>query len=389
MKSVAVIGASLAGLSAARALRDQGFDGELTIVGGEARRPYDRPPLSKEFLAGVVGEDDLALESDDEDLHANWLLGVHASRLDAAAGAVVLDDGTTIRADGVVVATGARARVWPGAEGLAGVHVLRTIDDALALRDELRPGVRLAVIGAGFIGAEVASTARKLGLDVTVVEAAPTPLAGPLGEQLGAAVARLHAEHGTRLLCGVGVAGLTGGDRVTGVELADGRRLPADVVRGRYRRGAQHRVAARRPARIGRRRGVRRGRGDVDPECRCGGRLFGLARGLRRPAAPRRTLDRGAGAAGHRGRHAACRGRYQGTPARPPYFWSDQYGSRIQFAGIAGPHDEITFEVGSADDASFLAVYRRGDRPVAVLGVDQPRLFTRWRRQLGSVPAAS
>ena len=82
-------------------------------------------------------------------------------------------------------------------------------------------------------------------------------------------------------------------------------------------------------------------------------------------------------------------GRYQGTPARPPYFWSDQYGSRIQFAGIAGPHDEITFEVGSADEASFLAVYRRGDRPVAVLGVDQPRMFTRWRRQLGSVPAAS
>ena len=120
MKSVAVIGASLAGLSAARALRDQGFDGELTIVGGEALRPYDRPPLSKEFLAGTVGENDLALESDDEDLQATWLLGVHATALDAAAGVVALDDGTSIHADGVVVATGARARSWPGSEHLAG-----------------------------------------------------------------------------------------------------------------------------------------------------------------------------------------------------------------------------------------------------------------------------
>lgn len=140
MKSVAVIGASLAGLSAARALRSQGFDGELTIVGGEARRPYDRPPLSKEFLAGQVGEPALALETDDEDLGARWLLGTHATRLDPGAGGVHLEDGSTIHAEGIVVATGARARGWPGSEHLAGVHVLRTIEDALALRAELRPG---------------------------------------------------------------------------------------------------------------------------------------------------------------------------------------------------------------------------------------------------------
>ncbi|HTI74784.1 MAG TPA: NAD(P)/FAD-dependent oxidoreductase, partial [Mycobacterium sp.] len=230
MKSIAVIGASLAGLSAARALRAQGFDGDLTVVGGEERRPYDRPPLSKEFLTGDIGEDALALEADDDDLNAEWLLGVHATHLDANTADVQLDDGTTVHADGIVLATGARARTWPGAEGLAGVHVLRTIDDAVALRDELRPGARLVVIGAGFIGAEVASTAAKLGLDVTVVEAALAPLAGPLGVQLGAAVARLHTEHGTRLLCGAPVAGLLGTDRVTGIELADGRRIAADVV---------------------------------------------------------------------------------------------------------------------------------------------------------------
>src|SRR5262249_35814847 len=159
-----------------------------------------------------------------------WLLGVHATKLDPTAAAVQLDSGTTIHTDGIVVATGARARSWPGSQGLAGVHVLRTIDDAVALRAELRAGGRLAGSGAGFIGAEVASTATQLGLDVTVVEAALAPLAGPLGVQLGAVVARLHAEHGTRLLCGAPVGGLIGDDRVTGVELADGRRLAADVV---------------------------------------------------------------------------------------------------------------------------------------------------------------
>src|SRR5215212_10440858 len=118
VKSVAVIGASLAGLSAARALRAQGYDGELTIVGGEARRPYDRPPLSKEFLAGDIGEDALALEAEDDDLGAQWLLGVHATRLDAAQGAVHLDSAAPVRADGIIVATGARARLWPASARL-------------------------------------------------------------------------------------------------------------------------------------------------------------------------------------------------------------------------------------------------------------------------------
>jgi NADPH-dependent 2,4-dienoyl-CoA reductase/sulfur reductase-like enzyme len=389
VKSVAIIGASLAGLSAARALRDQGFDGELTIVGGEALRPYDRPPLSKEFLAGTVGENDLALESDDEDLQATWLLGVHATALDAAAGVVALDDGTSIHADGVVVATGARARSWPGSEHLAGVHVLRTIDDALALRADLRPGARLVVIGAGFIGAEVASTATKLGLDVTVVEAAPAPLAGPLGERLGAAVARLHAEHGTRLLCGIGVAGLTGGDRVTGVLLADGRSIPADVVLVGI--GAVPNVEWLRDGPLELANGVVCDAGGATAipnvvavgDCAawheaCLGRPHRVEHwtgALERPAIAVATLLAG--------------GRHHGAPAKPPYFWSDQYGCRIQFAGIARPDDQLTFEVGDLHEASFLVVYRRDDQPVAVLGVNQPKLFTRWRRQLGSVPAAS
>lgn len=385
MKSVAVIGASLAGLSAARALRAQGFDGELTIVGDEVRRPYDRPPLSKEFLAGVVGEDALALETDDEDLDIHWRLGVRATRLDAAARAVELDDGTTVYAGGIVVATGARARTWPGSGGLAGVHVLRTVDDALALRDELRPGARLVVIGAGFIGGEVASTATKLGVDVTVVEAALAPLAGPLGVQLGAAVAQLHAEHGTRLLCGAPVAGLTGTDRVTGVELADGRHLPADVVLVGI--GAIPNTDWLRDSPLELVNGVVCDAGGAttipnvvavgdcaawhEPSVGWPHRVEHWTGALERPAIAVSTL---------------LAGRHDGTPVKPPYFWSDQYDRRIQFAGIADPGDEIAFEVGSVRDASFLAVYRREGQPVAVLGVDQPKLFTRWRRQLAFVP---
>jgi NADPH-dependent 2,4-dienoyl-CoA reductase/sulfur reductase-like enzyme len=388
VRSVAVIGASLAGLSAARALRRQGFDGELTIVGAEARRPYDRPPLSKEFLAGDIGEGDLALELDDENLDARWLLGVHATGLDAGAGAVALDDGTELRADGVIVATGARARVWPGAQHLAGVHVLRTIDDALALRQDLRPGARLVVIGAGFIGAEVASTAIKLGLDVTVIEVACTPLAGALGEELGAAVARLHAKHGTRLLCGVGVSSLTGADHVTGVELADGRHLAADVVVAGV--GAIPNVEWIESSGLALANGV---------VCDAGGATsipnvvaVGDCAAWYEPCVG--TAHRVEHWTGARERAAVAvstllAGRYQGPPVKPPYFWSDQYGCRIQFAGIARPDDEITFETGDLSEDSFLAVYRRDDRPVAVLGVDQPRLFTRLRRQLEPLPAAS
>ncbi|RDH79304.1 NAD(P)/FAD-dependent oxidoreductase [Mycolicibacterium moriokaense] len=386
MKSVAVIGASLAGLSAARALRMQGFDGELTVVGDEQRRPYDRPPLSKEFLRGLVGEDALALETDDEDLTATWLLGVRATRLDAAAGAVHLDDGTTVRADGIVVATGARARTWPGSDRMAGVHVLRTVDDAVALRDELHPGARLVVIGAGFIGAEVASTAMKLGLDVTVVEAAPTPLAGPLGVQLGAAIAQLHIEHGTGLTCGVPVAELIGTDRVTAVGLADGRRLPADVVLVGI--GAVPNTEWLCDSTLEVDNGVicdEAGATALPNVVAVGDCAAWYSRALGRAHRIEHwtgALERPAIAVGT----LLC-GRHDGAPAKPPYFWSDQYDRRIQFAGTTDPGDDITFEVGSLRDASFLAVYRRAGQPVAVLGVDQPKLFTRWRRQLTPLPA--
>lgn len=388
MKHVAIVGASLAGLSAARALRAQGFDGRMTVVGDEARRPYDRPPLSKEFLAGTISEADLALESDDDaSLDAEWVLGAAAVRLDSSCGAIELADGSRIDADGVVLATGSRARRWPGCEALAGVHVIRTVDDALALRADLRSGGRIVVIGAGFIGAEVASTARKLGVDVTVVEAAPIPLAVQLGAHLGSIVAAAHLSNGTTLICGVGVAGLTGTGRVTGVDLADGRHLPADAVVVGI--GGIPNTEWLDGSGIELGNGVICGAGGqtalphvvavgdcaawYDESCGATRRVEHWTGALERPAIAVATLLAG--------------GLHSGGMAKPPYFWSDQYGSRIQFAGVASPDDDTAFEIGGPEDPSFLVTYRRDGRLVAVLGVDQPRQFTRWRRQLMTAPA--
>jgi NADPH-dependent 2,4-dienoyl-CoA reductase/sulfur reductase-like enzyme len=383
---VAVVGASLAGLSAARSLRKQGYDGRLVVIGDEPHRPYDRPPLSKEFLAGTVGEADLALESDDEDLRAEWLLGARAVgfRVDGAERVVLLDDGREVRADGVVVATGAVARNLPGTDGLAGVHTLRTLDDARALRDELALGGRLVVIGGGFIGAEVASTAYALGLDVTVIEAAPTPLAGPLGETMGGVVSALHEAHGVRLLCGVGVKGLSGETRVDAVLLEDGRTVPADIVVVGV--GARPCVEWLEGSGVELDNGVKCGAdgrtsvagvvavGDCaswyDPQAGFHRRVEHWTGARERPdAAVAALLSWGAVEAG---------------ALRPPYFWSDQYGVKIQFAGHAAGADSVTVEEGAPGDRSFLAVYRCAGQPVAVLAMNQPRLFMRWRKQLAA-----
>ncbi len=384
MRTVAVVGASLAGLSAARSLRKRGYDGRLVVIGDEPHRPYDRPPLSKEFLAGAIGEADLTLERDDEDLHAEWLLGTRATRLDRTERAIRLADGREIRADGIVIATGAAARRLPGTQGLAGVHVLRTLDDALALRDALARGGRLVVIGGGFVGAEVASTAYALGLDVTVIEAAPTPLAGPLGETMGGIVSALHADHGVRLLCGMGVKGLNGESRVEAALLEDGRSIPADTVVVGV--GARPCVEWLEGSGVTLDNGVKCGAdgrtslagvvavGDCanwyDPHTGIHRRVEHWTGAIERPDAAVATL-------------LSWGATEPGVP-RPPYFWSDQYGVKIQFVGHAAGADRVTVEEGATDDRSFLAVYRRAGRPVAVLGMNQPRLFTRWRKQLAA-----
>jgi 3-phenylpropionate/trans-cinnamate dioxygenase ferredoxin reductase subunit len=389
IRSIAVVGASLAGLSAARALRQQSYDGTIVAVGAERHAPYDRPPLSKAFLTGGCSESDLALGDTDESLDIDWRLGTAAVRLDPRSRSVTLADGEEIRVDAVILATGARARRLPGAEGLDGVHTLRTLEDAVALRADLVGAGRLVVIGAGFIGAEVASSARSLGLDVTVVEAVTTPLAGPLGVEMGSVCAGLHADHGVRLLTGTGVARLVGSRRVEAVELTDGTRLPADVVVVGI--GAQPNVEWLADSGLDIAGGVVTDAAGatnlpgVVATGDCAVSFSPYAGGIVRSEHWTHALEQPASAVatllGSRREHTAV-----------PYFWSDQYGVRIQFAGHRSDGDTVRIVEGDPDQRSFLAVYERDGRPVAVLGMNQPKLFTRWRRQLRApdpAPAAT
>ncbi|TDD55400.1 NAD(P)/FAD-dependent oxidoreductase [Nonomuraea terrae] len=226
-----IVGASLAGLRAAQALRADGFTGSLTIVGDEPHFPYDRPPLSKRTLtADLVPDNALPMP---DGLDARWELGQPAVHLDTQRGAVTLGDGTRLAYDGVLVATGSTARGWHDPRSLPerGVLTLRTRDDALRLRAELPPGHKLVVVGAGFLGGEIAAAARARGVDVTLVEAASQPLERAIGAGPGAYMAELHREAGIDLRTGTTVADFraTGG-RLTGVRLSDDSELPADVA---------------------------------------------------------------------------------------------------------------------------------------------------------------
>ncbi len=231
MKSVVVVGASLAGLRAVETLRREGYAGKLTLVGDEPHLPYDRPPLSKELLAGDWEHDQIVLRKVPyEDLDLELRLGVAATALDVGARTVKLASGTELGFDGLVIATGCTPRTLPGQPSLDGVFTLRTIDDCHAIRDRLDAGARVCVIGAGFIGAEVAATCRKRGLDVTVLEALPQPMVRGLGMELGAVLARLHRDHGVDLRCGVTLESIEGTDKVEHVRLANGERVDCDVV---------------------------------------------------------------------------------------------------------------------------------------------------------------
>lgn len=386
---ITVVGASLAGLSTVRALRAEGYDGGIVVVGEERHTPYDRPPLSKDFLKGAIDAGALALGDADEyaDLDVQWLLGERAVRLDPATRSVVLAGGRQVRSDGVVVATGASPRTLPGTDGLTGVHTLRTLDDAEALRAELLDGSpRVVVIGAGFIGAEVASTASLLGLDVTVVEALDIPLERQLGREMGLVCSALHGDHGVRLLCGTGVAGLVGTGRVTGVRLADGHVLPADVVVvGVGVRPNTDWLAGS---------GVRLDDGVVcDTGCSTdvpGVVAVGDVARCPNPFTGRHARIEHWSNATEQARTAA-RTLLTGVPApaplTAPYFWSDQYQVRIQVAGYVAPGAEPEIVEGDVDSRTFTAVYRREGIPVAVLSLNQPKFFNRLRRTL--VPAAA
>jgi NADPH-dependent 2,4-dienoyl-CoA reductase/sulfur reductase-like enzyme len=379
VKRVAIVGASLAGVRAAQELRAQGYDGGVVLIGEEPHLPYDRPPLSKGFLAGTASRDSLELldAGDLASLALDFRLGVRATALEPRNRRVLLSDGGSVHADGVVITTGGRARTLPGFEG---AHTLRTIDDALALRAALVPGVRVVIVGAGFIGAEVASTCRALGLDVVVLEASSAPLAPVLGTELAAVCARLHADHGTDLRCGVRVESLS----ESGVRLADGSLVPADVVvTGVGMTPATDWLTGS---------GLKVGNG-VHTNA-------GLVTELPNVVAAGDVARYHTDGAGRRHEHWTnaseqapvavanlLAGRTERTYTPSGYVWSDQYAGTIQLAGHPRADDELTFVDGGPAEASFVAVWQREGSTVGVFALNNAKLFNRLRRQALRRPA--
>ncbi|MEU7739740.1 FAD-dependent oxidoreductase [Nonomuraea sp. NPDC049158] len=392
---VLIVGASAAGLSTAEALRRLGHEGRLTLVDAEPHLPYDRPPLSKQVLAGAWEPARAQLRSAPQldALAAEFIRGEPAVALDAAERTVTTASGRVLRADAVVVATGLTPYRLPGQDGLAGVHVLRGLDDALTLRARLTAGTRLVVVGEGVLGAELAATARAMGLEVTLVGMGRTLLREQLGDMVGGLLARTHTERGVQLRLGVAVAELTGtddqlgaavaeppgtGGRVTGVRLVTGELLPADAV-----------VVA-----IGSRpatgwlsgSGLTLGDGvECDARCRAAEGVYavgdvasfehaGLGRRLRLENRTNATEQAQVVAANLLGADRPY------TPI--PYFWTDQYDIKIQAHGLPAPAAEVTIAEGDPEQHRFAAVYREGGQVTGVLGWNMPKQARLLRQQL-------
>jgi len=378
---IVVVGASRAGLSAARALRAEGFAGELVLVGAEPHAPYDRTMLSKELLLGEVGEPaPLTGAAELEALGAEWLLGRRAQALRSATREVVLDDGRWLRFDGLVIATGAAPRRLPLA-ALDGVSTFRDLDDARALRRVLAPGVRVVVIGGGFVGLEVAAAARRAGAEVTVVEAAAQPLAPVFGEQVGAALARLHAAEGAALRTGTQVRALEGRERIERVVLDDGQVLAADAVVVGV--GAAPATSWLLGAGLA-----------LDDGVLCDERLATALPGVvaagdvarwRHPELARHVRGEHWETAHEQG-EAAARALLHGSSAAPfaplPFVSSRQYDHVLHFAGWRPPGARLTVLDGDPAAGRFTAAFLDGGRARAVLALNDPRAFRRLRRAL-------
>jgi 3-phenylpropionate/trans-cinnamate dioxygenase ferredoxin reductase subunit len=354
IESVILVGAGQASAVAARTLRRRGFDGRLTLVGDESVPPYQRPPLSKEYLAGEQHRDELFLLTEEwcADNSVELRLGAGVRSLRAVEREIELADGALLRGDAVLLATGGRPRTLPGVEGER-VRYLRTLAESERLRAELRPGVHVIVVGAGFIGSEVASTAREAGARVTVIERAPRPLDHALGAEMGDVCAALHRSHGVELRTGESVRHYDETASAAVVTTSTGARVEGDLVVVAV--GTAPNTEAFTGSGLELEDGV-----VVDEFCRTSVEGVYAAGDVARHYHP--LFDRWMRVehfdnASGQGMAAAKNILGQRSPhTAPHWFWSDQFGHNLQYAGHAAGWDELIVR-GQVESLDFIAFY--------------------------------
>ena len=392
VQSVAIVGANIAGASTAEALRRLDYDGRITLIGAETALPYERPPLSKEYLAGVFDEERLILRPRAfyEEQRIELRLGQRATALDAVTRTITLASGERRSFDRLVLATGCELAPLPvpGAD-LPGVHMLRTLADGQALLAALRAGVarggRVVVIGAGFIGSEVAATCRVAGMDVTLIEMLPTPMERAIGAEMGALLAAVHRVHGVDLRTGETVAAIEGNGRAEAVVTGSGARVPCDfVVVGAGVRPATRWLEGS---------GLALGDGVlVDATCATNApgifAVGDVANWLYQPnervAAVRVRLEHWDNAL-RQGELVARNLLGERVPYRHiPYFWSDQYDLKLQYVGSTQTWDQIV--VRGNPPNSFIAFYLLDGRVRAAFASNHPRELVTLKKLVAADP---
>lgn len=383
---IAIVGASLGGLNAGLELRRRGFAGRLVMIGDEPHRPYDRPPLSKELLRGDWPPEQADLRFEETELAADWYLGKRATSLDGATRTIGFADGSRETfAGGIVIATGSAPRMLPGVT-LAGVHVLRSLDDMAALRADLADAPSVAVIGAGFVGQEVAASARAMGKAVTMIEET-APARHVLGKDVAMRLAAIHRHQGVDVRLGMSVAALEGEGRLEDIRLSDGSLVPATV--------AVVGIGVHPSTEWLENSGLTIDNGVLcDETCLAAPGIVAcgdVARWPNRRYGEFRRVEHWDNAV-RMGVHAARRllardGEPEATAAYAPvpWFWSDQYGSKLQLVGSAYDHHEC--RIITDEGGKMLALYRRENRLVAAFGISNAKRILTFRRLLESNPS--
>jgi 3-phenylpropionate/trans-cinnamate dioxygenase ferredoxin reductase subunit len=388
MDSVVIVGGGAAGVAAAETLRQNGHTGLLTMLCGEPELPYDRPPLSKQVLTGAWDPERTRLRAASHyaDLGVRLVHG-RADALDTGGRTVILTDGYRLPFDGLIIATGVRPRRLPAGHELDGVHVLRGHPDVTALRASFATSRRVLIVGAGFLGMEVAAAARALGLDVTVVDPLSQPMIRQVGPLIGAAIAQSHREHGVDLRTDTGVSALLGdtgdgeGGSVTGAALTDGSTVATDCVLVAIGAVPATEWLATSGLALG--DGV-----ECDEYCRAAPGIYaaGDVASWINPRYQRRMRVEHRMNATEQGAAAALN-LLMGdvAPFAPlPYFWTDQYKVKIQVHGYLPDGCEAAIEEGSVDDGRFVALYRENGLLTAVLGWNAPARVLAYRKLLVS-----